>query len=122
MRFAPIYLLLSCIYFLPLTASAADIEAGKARASTCFSCHGVDGISLNPKYPSLAGQSTEYLIKQLNAFRSGSRNDAIMTPMASSMSDVDVENVSAFFASRGAGSQAPLPTGSDVSAVLSGTK
>ena len=113
MRFTPIHLLLSFVYFLPLTASAADIEAGKNRASTCFSCHGVDGVSLNPKYPNLAGQNAEYLIKQLNAFRSGGRTDPVMSPMASSMSDADVENVSAFFASKGAGSQAPLATGSE---------
>ena len=113
MRLSRLKLVLISICLFPQVSTAADIEAGKTRASTCFSCHGLEGISLNPKYPNLAGQSAEYLIKQLNAFRSGSRNDPIMTPMAKSMSDLDVENVAAFFASKGVGSQAPLTTGSE---------
>ncbi len=92
---------------------AADIEAGKQRASTCFGCHGIEGISLNPIYPSLAGQSVEYLTKQLNAFRSGERKDTVMTPMASSMSDVDVENVAAYFAGHGIASKGAPVTGNE---------
>ena len=92
---------------------AADIEAGKQRASACFGCHGPEGISLNPKYPNLAGQSAEYLASQLNAFRKGDRKDAIMSPMASSMSDSDVANVSAFFASQGMAAQKPLTAGGE---------
>jgi cytochrome c553 len=100
--------------FLCLTPlSAADLEAGKQRATTCFGCHGAEGVSLNPKYPNLAGQSVEYLIKQLNAFRNGDRKDAIMSPMASNMSDTDVENVAAFFAGLGAVSQQPLTAGGE---------
>ena len=106
-------LILICVLSFPAQPFAADIEAGKQRASTCFSCHGPEGISLNPKYPNLAGQSTEYLVKQLNAFRSGDRNDPVMTPMAAMMSDVEVENVAAFFASRGVSSQEPIATGSE---------
>jgi nitrite reductase (NO-forming)/hydroxylamine reductase len=100
-------------FLLALSASAADIEAGKLRASTCFSCHGLEGVSANPKYPNLAGQNAEYLMKQLNAFRSGDRKDPIMSPMASSMSDADVENVAAFFASKGIGSQGPITIGGE---------
>ncbi len=95
------------------SAWAADLEAGEKRAATCFSCHGADGISSNPKYPSLAGQSLEYLMKQLNAFRGGDRADPIMTPMANLMSDTDVENVAAFFASKGAGFQIPISPGGE---------
>jgi nitrite reductase (NO-forming)/hydroxylamine reductase len=106
------FLLLPTLMLVP-SAWSADIEAGKLRASACFSCHGPEGISSNPKYPNLAGQSAEYLIKQLNAFRSGERNDPVMTAMASLMSDTDVENVSAFFASMGAVSQKPLSSGGE---------
>ena len=60
-----------------------------------------EGISTNPKYPNLAGQSAEYLMKQINAFRSGDRSDPFMTPMAGQMSDADVENVAAFFGGSG---------------------
>lgn len=113
MRVARIVQVISCILLLTPSAWAADVEAGKQRASACFGCHGPDGISLNPKYPNLAGQSAEYLIKQLNAFRSGEREDPIMSPMAGSMNDADVENVAAFFASKGVGSQDPIATGSE---------
>ena len=106
------FIFLSTLLLVP-SAWTADIEAGKNRASACFSCHGLEGVSANPKYPNLAGQNAEYLMKQLNAFRSGERKDPIMTPMASLMSDADVENVSAFFASKGIGSQTPLSTGGE---------
>ncbi len=93
-----------------LTAQAAggDVAAGKAKAGSCFACHGVDGNSSNPLYPSLAGQQSEYLKKQLVAFRSGDRREAIMSPMAASLSDDDIENLSAYFASvSAAGAAAP---------------
>ena len=106
------FVLLSTLLLIP-AAWTANIEAGKQRASACFSCHGQQGVSANPKYPNLAGQSVEYLVKQLNAFRTGDRNDPIMTPMASLMSDTDVENVAAFFASMGAVSQKPLSSGGE---------
>ena len=92
---------------------AADIEAGQQRSATCFSCHGPDGISLNPNYPNLAGQSEEYLARQLDAFRSGLRKDPIMSPMAQSLSDEDVRNVAAFFASLGNSQQEPITGGGE---------
>jgi len=88
MRFARVSLLILLLPFLTPSLYAADIEAGEKRAAQCFGCHGADGISLNPLYPNLGGQSAEYLIKQLNAFRSGERADAFMTPMFSGLSDI----------------------------------
>jgi len=104
-------LLLTCFGLNPLYA--ADLEAGKQRATACYGCHGTEGVSQNPKYPNLAGQSEEYLVKQLNAFRNGDRKDAIMTPMAGNMTDTDVENVAAFFAGLGAVSMQPLTVGGE---------
>ena len=106
------FVILGGLLLIP-SSQAVDIEAGKNRASACFSCHGVEGVSTNPKYPNLAGQNSEYLMKQLNAFRSGERKDPVMSPMASLMSDADVENVSAYFASKGASSQSPISTGGE---------
>ncbi len=106
------FIILSTLLLVP-SAQTADIEAGKNRASACFSCHGVEGVSGNPKYPNLGGQNAEYLMKQLNAFRTGERKDPIMSPMASLMSDADVENVAAYFASKGSSSQSPLSTGGE---------
>lgn len=106
-------LILTGLALLPAVVWAVDLQAGKQRAATCFACHGVDGVSLNPNYPNLAGQSAEYLVKQLNAFRSGSRNDPVMGPMAQSLSDADVANVSAYYASLGSSAQAPLASGGE---------
>jgi cytochrome c553 len=78
---------------------AADVEAGKAKAIMCAACHGATGISAVPMYPNLAGQKEMYLAKQLRDFKSGARKDPIMAPMAMALSDEDVANVAAYFAS-----------------------
>lgn len=78
---------------------AANIEAGKAKAQSCFACHGKDGNSATPMYPSLAGQKDQYMIKQMKAFKSGDRKDPVMSPMAATLSDADIENIAAYFAS-----------------------
>lgn len=74
--------------------------AGQAKAATCGACHGMDGNSVNPEWPNLAGQHASYLVKQLKAFKSGARANASMTPMAMILSDQDVEDVAAYFASQ----------------------
>lgn len=84
------------------TASAGDIAAGKAKATNCVGCHGADGKALNPIYPNLAGQNVDYIVKQLKAFKDGSRQDPIMVTMVTSLSEADMANVAAFFNSLGA--------------------
>ena len=91
---------------LALTTSASvfasgDAAKGKALTGSCVACHGADGNSVNPIWPKLAGQSEEYLIKQLNDFRSGERIDATMTAMAKAIaSDDDIPHIAAYFASQ----------------------
>lgn len=80
-------------------ALAADVAAGKAKAAMCSACHGAAGISAVPMYPNLAGQKEMYLAKQLKDFKSGARKDPVMAPMAMALSDADVANISAYFAS-----------------------
>ncbi len=87
-----------------LTVSATamaggDAAAGKAKAATCAGCHGAKGISLAPIYPNLAGQKEAYLVKQLKAFKDGSRKDPTMNAMAKPLSDADMANVAAYFSS-----------------------
>ncbi len=77
-----------------------DLAAGKAKAATCAACHGADGNAAVAIYPSLAGQSEAYLVKQLKAFKSGQRDNAVMAGMASPLSDDDMQNVAAYFASQ----------------------
>lgn len=81
------------------SAGAADLEAGKAKAAICAACHGADGVSPNDLWPNLAGQKQGYLVKQMKAFRDGTRNDPMMSPMAKPLSDEDIENLAAYFAS-----------------------
>ncbi len=106
-------IIITGLALLPAETWAGDSQAGQQRATTCFACHGVDGVSQNPNYPSLAGQSAEYLAKQLNAFRNGNRNDPVMSPMAQSLNDADVDNVAAYFASLGSSQQEPLASGGE---------
>ena len=78
---------------------AGDVEAGKSKAASCASCHGPQGISNNPLWPNLAGQKAGYLVKQMKAFRDGTRSDPMMSPMAKPLSDADIENLAAYYAS-----------------------
>lgn len=82
--------------------AAGDVKAGKKKAAVCISCHGADGKAIMPSYPNLAGQNAEYMVSALQAYRSKERqggNAALMHSMAANLSDEDIENLSAFFAS-----------------------
>lgn len=81
------------------SAMAGDVAAGKAKAATCAGCHGANGISNVPMYPNLAGQKEQYLAKQMKAFRDGSRTDPTMNAMAKPLSDADIDNLAAYYAS-----------------------
>jgi cytochrome c553 len=78
--------------------AAGDAAAGKSKSTACGACHGPDGNSTNPLWPKLAGQHAAYLVKQLEAFKSGERKDALMSPMAAGLSEEDMEDLAAFFA------------------------
>jgi cytochrome c553 len=92
-------LLLALLAGLP-AAHAADIEAGKARASAvCAACHGGNGVSVAAGIPNLAGQKVGYLTDQLQAFKAGERKSDLMNAIASQLEDQDMENVATFFAS-----------------------
>ncbi len=86
-------------FLLSLTVQAQ----APGKETQCFACHGVNGVSLNPEFPSLAGQGKAYVIKQLNAFRNGDRKSPIMNPMAAGLSDEDIANVADYFSSKTAG-------------------
>ncbi|MDX1698409.1 MAG: cytochrome c4, partial [Thiohalobacterales bacterium] len=80
--------------------AAGDPDAGKEKAAQCASCHGADGNSLNPEWPKLAGQHAGYLVKQLQYFEAGERENATMKPMASVLDAQGREDVAAFYASQ----------------------
>lgn len=80
-------------------AVAADIAAGKAKSAMCAACHGANGISAIDMYPNLAGQKKGYTVSQLKAFKSGTRKNPIMGPMSMGLSDADIDNLAAYYAS-----------------------
>jgi cytochrome c553 len=80
--------------------AAGSAEAGQAKSIVCAACHGVDGNSLNPEWPSLAGQNEAYLVRSMNAFKSGERNNVLMTAQAATLTDEDIADLAAFFASK----------------------
>jgi cytochrome c553 len=80
-------------------ALAGDAAAGKVKAAMCAGCHGANGISAAPIYPNLAGQKEAYIVKQLKAFKDGSRKDPVMSAMAAPLTDADVENLAAYYSS-----------------------
>lgn len=82
---------------LALPASAADAEAGKRKTEVCGACHGVDGNSASPEFPSLAAQPPLYLLYQLLNFRDGRRKSDVMVPFAASLSDGDMKDIAAYF-------------------------
>jgi cytochrome c553 len=89
------------LLFAAATATAADIDAGAAKAKEiCQACHGLDGNSQVPDYPKLGGQQPDYLAKALRDYKSGLRKNAIMAGFASTLSEKDIENVAAYYASQ----------------------
>ena len=102
----PVYfiILLGWLSLAGTAQAEADIEAGKAKSETCAACHGVNGISQMPAVPgmvvpNLGGQYADYLVKALHDYRSGARKNATMNGMAAALSDQDIENLAAYYAS-----------------------
>lgn len=85
----------------PGSATRGDpAKAQKIVNDVCGACHGTDGNSNTPAYPSLAGQHPEYITKQLRDFKSGARRNAIMAPNVVGLSDEDMLNLGAYFAAQ----------------------
>ncbi|HLY52511.1 MAG TPA: c-type cytochrome [Steroidobacteraceae bacterium] len=86
----------------PFTVGKA--ASGETKAALCASCHGPAGNSVNPEWPRLAGQSAIYIAEQLRLFRAGVRNNPIMKPLASTLSDQDISDLAVYY-------EAQTPTG-----------
>ncbi len=90
---------LTALAATPPPAQAADPAAGRKKAVQCQTCHGLDGIAQIPIAPHLAGESQIYLETQLKAFRSGKREHEMMTVVAKDLTDEDISDLSAWYAS-----------------------
>ena len=99
-RFAVVF---GLILFVSLTGQVwadGNAEAGKARSATCAACHGPDGNSANAEWPNLAGQHASYIVSQLNAYKSGDRENALMTPMAMMLDEQAQKDLAAYYESQ----------------------
>jgi len=86
---------------VPVAASAVGNAAeGQNKSAVCHACHGTNGMSTQPIYPNLGGQQQNYLNKALHDFRDGARQDPIMNGFAASLSDADIEDIAAWYASQ----------------------
>jgi cytochrome c553 len=93
----------------PASATPDPFSQGKAasgatKAAVCTACHGPNGNSTNPEWPRLAGQNAVYIAEQLRLFRSGVRNNPVMKPLASALSDQDIDDLAVYY-------EAQTPTG-----------
>lgn len=99
-------LLVSMVVALPLAVASqlsfagGDAANGEKLSATCAACHGADGNSTSGVNPKLAGQYESYLIHALKEYRSGARANATMAGMAAGLSDQDIRDLAAWFASQ----------------------
>lgn len=84
---------------LKATIGSGDVEAGKAASATCAGCHGADGVAAITANPNLAGQGAPYLVKQLQDYKSGLRENAIMSGMAN-LEQQTMEDIAAYYSSQ----------------------
>jgi cytochrome c553 len=82
------------------THAKGNVEAGKAKSTTCAACHGADGISTVPSFPKLAGQHYDYLVQALRDYRTGKRKNPIMAGQAANLSDEDMADLAAYFSAQ----------------------
>ena len=92
-------LLAAFLVYASVAYGAGSKEAGASKATLCAACHGVNGISVNPLWPSLAGQQEAYLAKQIKEFRDGVRVEATMQPFVANLTDQDADDLAAYYAS-----------------------
>ncbi len=77
-----------------------SLEEGRTKAVRCGACHGPDGNSVNPQWPSIAGQHAPYIVRQLEAFQNGERTNILMTSQAMTLTEQDMKDVAVFFAAQ----------------------
>jgi cytochrome c553 len=99
-------LILATLVAMPALANEAkeafkpDLAKGQATAATCQACHTADGSRGSPANPILQGQHADYIVKQLTEFKEGKRKNPVMSGMAAPLTEADMKNVAAFYASK----------------------
>ncbi len=100
MKFSTFVALAALSAATPVWSAGGDAAAGQTKAAVCAACHGVDGNSVDPQYPKIAGQHAEYIAQQLALFKSGKRQNAIMLGFSMALSDQDMLDLGAYFATQ----------------------
>ena len=81
---------------LPVHAKG-NYEAGKAKSTSCAACHGAEGVSAVPSFPTLAGQHRDYLYHSLKDYKSGKRNNPLMAEQVKALSDADMLDLAMYY-------------------------
>jgi cytochrome c553 len=79
--------------------AAGDAAAGQEKSAACQACHGTDGRGADPSFPVLAGQHASYLAQALRDYREGKRRNPVMSGFALNLSDRDIDDLAAWYAS-----------------------
>ncbi len=90
-------IILSVMLTIDIVQAEGDPAAGKQKSAKCAGCHGPDGNSASPNFPSLAGQYEDYIIHALESYKSGARTNPIMKGMAAPLSEQDIEDLAAYY-------------------------
>ncbi|MGP0094458.1 MAG: DmsE family decaheme c-type cytochrome [Xanthobacteraceae bacterium] len=98
------------------TPPVGDPSAGKAASASCAGCHGAEGVSANPVWPSLAGQDAQYLADVLEAYKDGSRNDATMKALVAALDARTIKDIASYYASLRPAQPSPTNTAQNASA------
>ena len=92
--------LMSALGFTAGASAAGDVDAGKKKSAVCAGCHGADGNSPSDMFPKIAGQNASYIVKQLADMKTGKRDNPVMAPIVANLSQQDMEDLAAYFASQ----------------------
>lgn len=95
-----IFMLPACLMAAGQAMAAGNAANGQAKAAVCGACHGPDGNSANPEWPSLAGQIPEYIVKQLHDFKAKRRSNELMSPMVEPLGKEDIDDLAAYFSAQ----------------------
>ncbi|ORU90904.1 MAG: cytochrome C, partial [Cycloclasticus sp. symbiont of Poecilosclerida sp. M] len=94
-----VFAISACLVSVTAVAGG-NIDAGKEKTTTCVACHGADGVSASPMFPSIAGQHADYIVHALKGYKTGKRNNPVMQGMASALSEQDMADIAAYYASQ----------------------
>jgi len=95
-----IWVVIAALAMVSPAMAGGDAEAGKGKSAACAACHSADGNSAAAAFPKIAGQHADYTLKQLKDFKSGDRENALMLGQVAALSEQDMADLAAYYASQ----------------------